>query len=232
MIRCQIDRRQGCRTEQVFYRFKFCQGRLDDFHTARSNVELSRSLSRFGLYCMTSSVSQKVCISITLCLSAFNCSVCTTCYALITLGLAARWASGMPEKPGNLSFEWLQLSFPLCAPCRYTGYYDLEAQQEPAMTQTTVIGSFPNTEPGPLCARLVDSLSIPAWPQLPRRSFKENMYVQYSARLPGLQIDEVQEKVYFDTTGDMASIMPCWPCCPGSGCHGLKDISQARLAWD
>jgi methionine synthase II (cobalamin-independent) len=73
------------------------------------------------------------------------------------------------------------------------------------MPPTTVIGSFPHTEPGPICERLVASLDLPAWPQLPRRSFYENMYVQYSACLPGIQIDPVNEKVYFNTTGDLAA---------------------------
>ena len=69
---------------------------------------------------------------------------------------------------------------------------------------TTVIGSFPHLEPEPLCQQLLQNLSLPAWPQLPRRSFKENMYVQYSARLPGIRLDEQDEKVYFDTSNDLA----------------------------
>lgn len=70
---------------------------------------------------------------------------------------------------------------------------------------TTAIGSFPHTDPQPLCQRLLESLSVPAWPQLPRRSFKENMYVQYSARLPGIRIDEQNEKIYFDSSGDLTA---------------------------
>lgn len=48
----------------------------------------------------------------------------------------------------------------------------------PGAFQTTAIGSFPHTEGGELSHRLVTSLDIPCWPQLPRRSFRERMYVQ------------------------------------------------------
>ncbi len=37
---------------------------------------------------------------------------------------------------------------------------------------------------------------IPFWPQLPKRSFLENMYVQYSERLPGVVIEG--EKIYLE----------------------------------
>jgi methionine synthase II (cobalamin-independent) len=67
---------------------------------------------------------------------------------------------------------------------------------------TTVVGSFPNTNSRALCQRLLEGLDVPDWPQLPRRSFRESMYVQYSAMLPALVIDEAGEKVYFDTSGD------------------------------
>ena len=68
---------------------------------------------------------------------------------------------------------------------------------------TTLIGSFPYTDSRVLCPRLVDTIQIPAWPQLPRRTFRENMYAQYSHGLPGLIVDEAHQKVTFDTTGDL-----------------------------
>jgi methionine synthase II (cobalamin-independent) len=67
---------------------------------------------------------------------------------------------------------------------------------------TTVVGSFPDTHSRALCQRLLEGLDVPDWPQLPRRSFRESMYVQYSAMLPALVVDAVGEKVYFDTSGD------------------------------
>lgn len=36
---------------------------------------------------------------------------------------------------------------------------------------------------------------VPAWPQLPRRSFLENMYVQFSEGLPGLIVDTETERL-------------------------------------
>jgi methionine synthase II (cobalamin-independent) len=42
---------------------------------------------------------------------------------------------------------------------------------------------------------------IHAWPQLPRRSFAENMYAQFSERFPGVVIDE--ERVTVDRTQDL-----------------------------
>lgn len=68
---------------------------------------------------------------------------------------------------------------------------------------TTVVGSFPHSEVAGLVRRLADSLDVPDWPQLPRRTFRESMYVQYAAGLPGLVVDEEREKVYLDTTGDL-----------------------------
>ena len=67
---------------------------------------------------------------------------------------------------------------------------------------TTVIGSFPHQECADLCVRLAE-LDVPAWPQLVRRSFRENMYVQYSAPLPALVVDDKAEKIFFNTQEDI-----------------------------
>ncbi len=70
--------------------------------------------------------------------------------------------------------------------------------------QTTHVGSWPHANAAePLCRRIIDRADIPAWPQLPRLTFRENMYVQYSAGLPGLVLDPAKEKAYFDTTEDL-----------------------------
>jgi len=69
---------------------------------------------------------------------------------------------------------------------------------------TTAVGSFPHPEGLRLSRRLAESLDIPSWPQLSRRSFRENMYVQYSASLPAVRVDEEAEKITFDTTGDLS----------------------------
>ena len=68
---------------------------------------------------------------------------------------------------------------------------------------STLTGSFPFLNAQPLCEQILASAAIPAWPQLPRRDFRENMYAQYSPLLPGIVIDSTKEKVYFDTSGDL-----------------------------
>src|SRR3990172_2224879 len=54
----------------------------------------------------------------------------------------------------------------------------------------TGVGSLPHTDPDK-AVRLVLSgfREIPCWPQLPRRTFLENMYVQVAAGLPGANIE-------------------------------------------
>ncbi|MBI5576989.1 MAG: methionine synthase [Deltaproteobacteria bacterium] len=66
----------------------------------------------------------------------------------------------------------------------------------------TGVGSLPHADPE-TAVRLVLSAfrDVPCWPQLPRRTFLESMYIQYAAGLPGAVIDgdklfvEVGEKV-------------------------------------
>ena len=69
---------------------------------------------------------------------------------------------------------------------------------------TTQIGSMPYPTGSAICERIVSILDIPAWPQLPRRSFHENMYVQYSRVLPGVVLDEAKEKISFNTENDIS----------------------------
>lgn len=54
----------------------------------------------------------------------------------------------------------------------------------------TGVGSLPHSDPA-AAVRLVLSAfgEAPCWPQLPRRSFLETMYIQYAAGLPGAVID-------------------------------------------
>jgi hypothetical protein len=65
------------------------------------------------------------------------------------------------------------------------------------------MGSVPFLDAAAISARLAASLDVPAWPQLSRRTFRENMYVQYSAPLPHVVLDEANEKITVDTTGDL-----------------------------
>ena len=66
----------------------------------------------------------------------------------------------------------------------------------------TVIGSMPHTNPSAACSQVIHYLKdIPAWPQLPKRSFLENMYVQFSQGFPGAVVTE--ESIYIDRSQDL-----------------------------
>ncbi len=68
----------------------------------------------------------------------------------------------------------------------------------------TMHGSLPHRDPVEACQSSLHYLSdIPAWPQLPRRSFLENMYVQYSQGFPGVAIDREKEKILVDRRLDL-----------------------------
>ena len=68
---------------------------------------------------------------------------------------------------------------------------------------TTHVGSVPHPTLNGLTDKLAAMLDAPAWPQLPRRTFRENMYVQYSPTLPAIVEDAAKEKIYFDTQQDI-----------------------------
>lgn len=68
--------------------------------------------------------------------------------------------------------------------------------------QATGIGSVPFTDPNKACRAVLDNIpDMPFWPQLPKRSFLENMYVQFAAKIPGIVIDEANRSIYVDTNG-------------------------------
>ena len=83
----------------------------------------------------------------------------------------------------------------------------------------TAIGSMPHTNADEACAVIMKYLpDIPAWPQLPRRSPRENMIVQFSEGFPGVAIkgDKVHiepsanfeyelEQIYVDCEQDDAN---------------------------
>ncbi len=70
-----------------------------------------------------------------------------------------------------------------------------------AELQSLAAGSLPFTHPAPACRLALDALDIPTWPQLPRRSFLENMYVQFSEQFPGVVIAD--EQIYVDREQDL-----------------------------
>lgn len=65
----------------------------------------------------------------------------------------------------------------------------------------TGIGSLPHTSPKEAYDLILNNLKeIPFWPQLSNLSFKENMYAQFSYLLPNVVIDEVNKRVFIDTS--------------------------------
>ena len=69
----------------------------------------------------------------------------------------------------------------------------------------TAIGSLPHQDVDRACEIVLESFpQIPAWPQLPKRNLRENMYIQASEGMPCLILDEEKGKVYFRTEGDIS----------------------------
>ncbi|MHB8895635.1 MAG: uroporphyrinogen decarboxylase/cobalamine-independent methonine synthase family protein [Candidatus Geothermincolia bacterium] len=60
------------------------------------------------------------------------------------------------------------------------------------------IGSLPHTD-AELATRLMLEAfpEVAAWPQLPRLSFRENMYAQYSEGMPGIRVDTSGKRLLF-----------------------------------
>jgi len=59
------------------------------------------------------------------------------------------------------------------------------------------VGSVPHVDPAEAMRLVLERTpEIPAWPQLPRRSYLENMYVQFSEGLPGMVVDEPGLRAY------------------------------------
>ncbi len=65
----------------------------------------------------------------------------------------------------------------------------------------TGVGSLPHTNPLNACQFILKNFKedILFWPQLVKRSFLENMYVQFSKGLPGVVIDQEKQRIYIDT---------------------------------
>jgi hypothetical protein len=61
------------------------------------------------------------------------------------------------------------------------------------------IGSLPYKTPKAAWDNVLNYFpDIPFWPQLPKRSYLENMYVQFSEHLPGRIVDLEKEHIYID----------------------------------
>jgi len=68
----------------------------------------------------------------------------------------------------------------------------------------TAIGSMPHTDPGEACSIIMKYLpDIPIWPQLPKRSPKENMIIQFSEGFPGVVTKG--DKIHIEPTANFES---------------------------
>ncbi|MBN1368591.1 MAG: methionine synthase, partial [Dehalococcoidales bacterium] len=66
----------------------------------------------------------------------------------------------------------------------------------------TMIGSLPYKDASKAVAVVTRYLiDIPAWPQLPKRAYVENMYAQYSEGFPGIVVTE--NKTYVNRNQDL-----------------------------
>src|SRR4030042_1343950 len=66
------------------------------------------------------------------------------------------------------------------------------------------IGSLPHQDPAEACAAIWACFPhLPSWPQLPQRSFLENMYVQFGGGFPGLVLEE--DRIYVDRRQDLSA---------------------------
>ena len=67
----------------------------------------------------------------------------------------------------------------------------------------TGIGSMPHVEPREACSLVFKYLSeIPVWPQLPKKSSLENMYVQFSEGFPGVIVEG--DRIWVDRSRDLS----------------------------
>jgi len=65
----------------------------------------------------------------------------------------------------------------------------------------TGIGSVPHTDPGRITKLIIENFrDAPFWPQLSRRHFFEQMLVQFTERLPGINIDEGARRVSYSAS--------------------------------
>lgn len=61
------------------------------------------------------------------------------------------------------------------------------------------LGSIPHKRYKKIIDNILSDFDFPYWPQLFNRGFVENMYVQFSERMPSLNIDFDNEKLFFNT---------------------------------
>lgn len=69
----------------------------------------------------------------------------------------------------------------------------------------TAVGSLPFRDTRKAMDLVTNVFSeAPFWPQLPKRDFREGMYIQYSEGLPGAVLDREKQRLYFSMNGNYA----------------------------
>ncbi len=100
------------------------------------------------------------------------------------------------------------------------------------------IGSLPNKDPAEAVDLVLRCLKhIPYWPQLPALGFGENMYAQYSTKLPGIEIDAKAKRISVDLTAyepeefyqAVLSEDLDYFAYPKENFHGLYELLSRRL---
>ncbi len=79
---------------------------------------------------------------------------------------------------------------------------------EQLLGKSTMIGSLPHKSADDAFG-LLDAypLSIPTWPQLPRRSFREGMIPQYTEGFPGIRMNEAEKKIWVENDESLIDAM-------------------------
>lgn len=86
---------------------------------------------------------------------------------------------------------------------------------------TTAMGIMPHTD---LEAALKISLSMDVayWPQLPRMSYYEDMYVQSSEKFPGIRVDEEEQRITLSTENFYEELPRYFEECSSPGFYQLS----------
>jgi methionine synthase II (cobalamin-independent) len=67
------------------------------------------------------------------------------------------------------------------------------------------IGSLPHTDAEAATRLMLRAFGeVASWPQLPRLSFRENMYAQYSEGMPGIRVDAEAKRLWFQLDETLA----------------------------
>lgn len=97
---------------------------------------------------------------------------------------------------------------------------------EPACL-AAALGSLPLTDARAACSHVLRHFpAIPMWPQLPKLTFRENMYVQFSEGLPGANV--IGDRLYVDMDHVEQDLERLYLAYLGDDAEGLGAVSRAH----